>query len=304
MRCSVCKRKAEVYLPHHNLALCREDFVRYFLKRVKKAIDDFKMFSKEDKILLAVSGGKDSLTLWHVLLKLGYNVTGLFIDLGIDNFSENAKKIVEKFSIKNNSNFITIKIEDEFKGDTLPQIVEKIKGVPCKICGKIKRYFFDRIAVKENFDVIATGHNLDDESAFLLGNILNWNMEYLAKQLPSLPEENGFKKKVKPLIYLTEREIAVYAFFNNIEYNEISCPFSKKAKSHFYKESLHQMELSFKGLRIKFFKGFLRNHQVFGKVEKKYKLNECKICGYPTSNEICGVCRIKIKTGIIKGGEV
>ncbi len=300
MRCAICKKKAEVYLPHHNLALCREDFKKYFLKRVKKAIDDFKMFEKGDKILLAVSGGKDSLSLWHALLKLGYDVTGLFIALGIGEFSERARKIVKEFSDKNKTNLITVKLENEFGGNTLPQIVEKTRGIPCKVCGKIKRYYFDRIAVKENFDVIATGHNLDDESAFLLGNILNWNIEYLAKQLPALPEEDGFKKKVKPLIYLTEREIAIYAFFNEINYNELSCPFSKKAKSHFYKESLHQMELSYKGLRIKFFKGFLRNQKIFGKAEKKYSLSPCKICGYPTSSEICGVCKIKINLGLIE----
>ena len=300
MRCAICKKKAEVYLPHHNLALCREDFISFFLKRVKKAIDDFNMFEKEDRILLAVSGGKDSLSLWHALLKLGYNAIGLFIDLGIDKFSKLAREVVEKFSKKNKTNLITVKLENEFGGNTLPQIVERTKAIPCKVCGKIKRYYFDRIASKENFDVIATGHNLDDESAFLLGNVLNWNIEYLAKQLPALPEEDGFKKKVKPLIYLTEREIAIYAFFNEIYYNELNCPFSKKAKSHFYKESLHQMELSFKGLRIKFFKGFLRNQKIFGKVEKNYSLSPCKICGYPTSKEICGVCKIKINLGLIE----
>ncbi len=300
MRCAICKKKAEVYLPHHNLALCREDFIKYFHKRIKKAIEDFKMFSEEDKLLIAVSGGKDSLALWDSLLKMGYKVTGLFIDLGIDEFSRKALSIVQEFSEKRDAKLITINIKDEFGGKTLPEIVEITKGVPCKVCGKIKRYYFDRVALKENFDVLITGHNLDDESAFLLGNIFNWNIEYLAKQMPALPEEDGFKKKAKPLIYLTERETAIYAFFSDIEYNELSCPFSKKAKTHFYKESLHQMELSFKGLRIKFYKGFLRNRKLFEKTEKKYTLKPCKLCGYPTSSEICGVCKIKIKAGLLK----
>ena len=301
MRCAVCKKKAEVYLPHHNLALCREDFIRFFHKRIKKAIDDFKMFSEEDKLLVAVSGGKDSLSLWDSLLKMGYNADGLFIHLGIGDFSKRAFEIVKEFSENRKAELIIINIKDEFGGKTLPELVETTKGVPCKVCGKIKRYFFDRIALKENYDVLLTGHNLDDEAAFLLGNIFNWNIEYLAKQSPALPEEDGFKKKAKPLIYLTEREIAIYSFFNNIKYNELSCPFSKKAKSHLYKESLHQMELSLKGLRIKFYKGFLRNRKLFEKAEKNYTLKPCKICGYPTSSEICGVCKIKIKAEVSEG---
>ena len=53
------------------------------------------MFDKNSKILVAVSGGKDSMSLLDVLKNLGYNVTALYINLGIKGYSNNAKKVVE-----------------------------------------------------------------------------------------------------------------------------------------------------------------------------------------------------------------
>ena len=73
---------------------------------------------------------------------------------------------------------------------------------PCAACGTLKRHYFDRAARDGGFDVLATGHNLDDEAAVLLGNVLHWQTEYLGRQVPVLEERPGFPRKVKPLVRL------------------------------------------------------------------------------------------------------
>jgi hypothetical protein len=81
---------------------------------------------------------------------------------------------------------------------------------PCGACGLSKRHLFNRAAIEHGYDVVATGHNLDDEAAVLLGNVLRWDVGYLGRQHPVLPSAAGFVRKVKPLVRLGERESAAY----------------------------------------------------------------------------------------------
>ena len=93
-------------------------------------------------------------------------------------------------------------------GAGIKELAQLIHRPTCSTCGTIKRYQFNRVAIEQKYDVMATGHNLDDEAARLLGNVLHWQEEYLDKQGPSLPASvAGFAKKVKPLFRLSEREL-------------------------------------------------------------------------------------------------
>ena len=89
MLCKICKskgirKKAVIYLRHHRLALCKEHFIEWFEKQVQKSIREFKMFKREEEVLVAVSGGKDSLSLWLALHRLGYKTYGFHVSLGIE----------------------------------------------------------------------------------------------------------------------------------------------------------------------------------------------------------------------------
>ena len=100
---------------------------------------------------------------------------------------------------------------------------------PCSACGTIKRHYFDAAALDGGFDVLATGHNLDDEAARLLGNVLHWQRDHLARQRPVLPPTHPkFVRKVKPLYLLSEYETAVYAFMRGIDYVVEECPNSRR----------------------------------------------------------------------------
>ncbi len=298
MRCRVCGKKAEIFIKSHHIALCRSDFIEFFKRRVKKALSRWKMCSKDEKILVAVSGGKDSLTAWHVLLQLGYQADGLFIDLGIGENSAKAKEKVISFAEKVGRKLILIDIKEHFAGMGIPDIVRRVKEPACKICGRIKRYFMEKAA--EGYDCIATGHNIDDETAFLLGNILHWKEEFLARQAPVLKEEWGFKRKIKPLVLCSELETAAYAFFMGIDYYDEPCPLAEGATSIFYKKIMNEIENEMPGTKIRFYQGFQERRQLFQKEEEPLPAKPCRICGYPTSAGICAVCRLKIRLGILE----
>ncbi|MDQ1384013.1 MAG: tRNA-5-methyluridine54 2-sulfurtransferase, partial [Actinomycetota bacterium] len=72
MKCGRCRGPAVIEVRRHNAGYCRDCFVRHCEEQVRRAIEHFDMFDPDARILVAVSGGKDSLGLWQLLRELGY----------------------------------------------------------------------------------------------------------------------------------------------------------------------------------------------------------------------------------------
>ncbi len=310
MLCKICKRKGQrkkavVYLRQHRLALCKEHFKGWFERQVEKAVKKYKMFSKNDKLLVAVSGGKDSLALWLALSNLGFKTAGLFIDLGIEGYSEEAKETVKNFSKKLGKPLFIFSLKKEF-GYTLEEIVKRLRRKDaCSVCGTIKRYVMNKAALDFG-GILATGHNLDDESAVLLSNTLRWEVGYLQRQHPVLKESEGFARKVKPLCFLTEKETVSYAILNGIDFLRRGCPLSKGATSRTYKEALAFLEHKMPGTKLRFYREFLKKAQpIFSSADRTEgeKLSPCKNCGMPTTAGVCSVCRILEKVKNAESGQ-
>ncbi len=312
MLCKICKSKgkrtkAVIYLRHHRLALCKEHFVEWFEKQVQKTVKQFKMFSRKEKVAVAVSGGKDSLSLWLALHRLGYETYGIHISLGIEgwNYSEKSLEVCRKFSERIGRPLIVFNLKEEF-GYTIEEIAKGAgRRDVCSVCGTFKRYLMNRIAKEHGFKVLATGHNLDDESALLLSNTMRWEIGYLGRQYPVLPEEGGFVRKVKPFCFLTEKETVSYAILNRIEYMETGCPNAKEATSRVYKQALALLEHKMPGTKLRFYKEFLkRARPIFEKeLKEQLELNECEVCGMPTTAPVCSVCRTLERLKNAEGGE-
>lgn len=297
MYCCRCKREASLYIKSYNSAFCNDCFVYSFLRRLQQTIDKFKMFSANDNILVAVSGGVDSLSLWDALNCLGYNTEGLHINLGIGDYSHLSQKITEDFSHKRNLKLNCINIKDIFKRG-IEEIAKIYKRISCRTCGMIKRYIMNKET--ENYSCLATGHNLDDEAAALFGNIINWQEGFLSRQYPVLEERDTLKRKVKPFIFILEQEIAYYAYIKKIKYIEDECPLSLNSPSSFYKNILNQIELKMPGVKSRFLKGFLER-EYFKNKGFTSSLNKCKICGYLTVAETCNFCRLREKVSQVVG---
>ena len=302
MNCTKCKVKAVIGLPRHNAAFCKPCFNEFVHEQVKRAIKHERMFGPEDRILVAVSGGKDSLALWHILLTEGYRADALYVDLGIPGYSATSRKKVEAFAgtlAKERGASLLVHTVEQEEGAGIKDLATLVNRPTCSACGTIKRYQFNRTAVEHDYDVMATGHNLDDEAARLLGNVLHWQTEYLDKQGPSLPASvEGFAKKVKPLYRLSEREIAAYAVLNRIDYIVEECPMAKGATVLLYKEVLNRLETESPGTKQAFYWGFLeqqaKDRGPAASMEQRDRdlLHPCTACGQPTTAGICSYCKM------------
>ncbi len=294
MRCKICKKDAIICLPSHNLALCEEHFFEFCKKRVEKAIKRYSLFDKDEKILVAISGGKDSLTLAYLLKELGYDIEGYYIDLGIGEYSKASEEKVLKFSETFNITIHIERVKDFFWDLSIPEISYITRRPSCSVCGHIKRYLMNRFGYEHGFSALATGHNLDDEVGVLFGNIINWKMGYLGRQSPILPSsDKKLIKKVKPLVLCGEREIAAFALTYGIDYIEMECPHVKGSTYLYNKSLINKLEEKSPGSKLRFYQGFLQNKHLFK--EEDIDLHPCEVCGYPTTAKVCTFCNIRKK---------
>ena len=217
MKCRKCGERAVINMRHHKLALCKAHYLDWIPEQTQRFIEKYSMFGPSDRLLVAVSGGKDSLGLWDVLSRLGYAADGLYIGLGIDEgtgYSAESQKRCETFAHERGLNLIVVDVA-EVEGATIPiaaSLTARGRGKPCSVCGLTKRHVMNQAARDGGYEVLATGHNLDDEAAVLFGNTLSWSVGYLARQGPVLPAHaDGLVRKVKPFCRLYERESAAYA---------------------------------------------------------------------------------------------
>jgi len=299
MKCRKCGRPAVFNMRQHKLALCEVHYPEWFVAQTQRAIKRYHMFGPDDRVLVAVSGGKDSLALWDVLLQLGYQADGLYIDLGIDGYSVASREKVEQFAAQRpGARFTVVDLKAEY-GETLPQVARRVhrgRGKPCSVCGLIKRHVMNRVTRDGGYDVLATGHNLDDEVAVLFGNVLHWQTGYIARQAPVLPaNREGLARKVKPFCRFYERETGAYALITSIDYIYDECPHAVGATSLRHKGILNQMEEEAPGTKLQFYLGFLRARKAgfFRERAEEVKLRPCSNCGQPTSAPgLCAFCRL------------
>lgn len=290
MKCRRCKAPAVVEVRRHNAAFCRGCFEHHVRAQVERAIEHYDMLGPDDRILVAVSGGKDSLALWDLLLDLGYRADGLYLGLGIGEYSARSGDVVRAFAAERGTRLIEVDLAGEY-GFDVPTAGRKGSRSTCAVCGLSKRYVFNKAARDHGYDVIATGHNLDDEAATLLGNTLRWQTEYIARQFPVLPAEEGFARKVKPLYRLSELETAAYAFLRGIDYVVEECPLVSGNTQLRYKDAMNQLESTSPGTKAQFFLSYLDRAAPLFASQDVARLTACERCGQPTTARFCAFCR-------------
>ena len=298
MKCRVCRGPAVIDVRRHNANFCAEHFLRLCREQVARAIGDHEMLDPGDRVLVAVSGGKDSLAVWDILVELGYRADGLYLGLGIDDYSPESEAFARAFADERGLSLEVVDLPTDY-GYDIRNGACTAKRVPCSACGLSKRHLFDEAARRGGYDAVVTGHNLDDEAAVLLGNVLRWQGEYLARQRPVLPAGDGFPRKVKPLVRLGEREMAAYCVLRGIDYMVEECPMAAGNKHIGYKEALNSIEERSPGTKQAFYFGFLDRavDRFAPDDDERPAIGRCARCGAPAGGEVCAFCHLLERIG-------
>ncbi len=299
-RCVVCRAPAVLEERRHRAAWCTAHLEDHIHHQIRKAIDHppgrphgERMCSYTDRLLIAVSGGKDSLALWDALMTMGYRVDGLYVGLGIGGYSQRSQQVCERFAAERDLHLHVVDLAETY-GYTTPVGASAAGRSTCGVCGLSKRYAFNRVAVEHGYDVVVTGHNLDDEAATLLGNVLRWQDTFLARQHPVLPATGANQvRKIKPLYRLSERETAAYCVVRGIDYVVEECPLVDGNTGQELKAAFDLLEHASPGLKAQFLFGFYERQQrlVDPVAEEQVEVGECTGCGMPTTGRLCAFCR-------------
>ena len=299
MKCTVCRGPAEIRMPRHNTKFCIPHFRQHILRQVKRSIRKYMMFGHSERVLLAVSGGKDSMSLWKILLEHGYQVDGLHINNGFGDFSEQSEEAVRAFADREGAAAHIYRFQD-LTGYPFDTMLRHTHMPACSLCGTAKRYLTNRLALDGGYDVLATGHNLDDETSFLLGNLLHGQTGYLERQYPVLSAEPGLIRKTKPLVRLTDRDMRLYAETEGVPFFGEDCPHGNRAMSHFHKEVMNYINDHSPGTKGSFYFGFVDKLQPIlaeaaeRRSEERGELRYCERCGYKTTRRgKCQLCELK-----------
>jgi tRNA-5-methyluridine54 2-sulfurtransferase len=307
VKCRVCRGPAVIDLRRHNAAFCRDHFLHHCREQVRRAVKEHDMLHSRDRVLVAVSGGKDSLALWDLLTDLGHDPDGLYLGLGIGGYSDRSRAAARSFAKQRDLKLHEVDLADDY-GFDVPSAAAATRRAPCGACGLSKRHVLNELARDHDYNVVATGHNLDDEAAVLLGNILHWETAYLGRQHPVLAAAPGFVRRVKPLVRLGEREMAAYCVLRGIDYILEECPMAAGNRHLAYKEVLNELEDRSPGTKAAFLSGFLdRVHHRFAEEigEERDALQPCVACGSPTTGDVCAFCRLRDRvTGGVVGDRV
>lgn len=285
-KCKICSGNAAFE------ELCKEHFIVQFESKVMKTIKDFDLVRKGQKIAVACSGGKDSVTILHVLNKNFNNVTAIAIDEGISGYRD---KTLEDLNRICSEMKIPLKIYSfkDAAGQTLDQIKTKVNTKPCTPCGIMRRYLLNKAA--KEYDVLVTGHNMDDEVQSLVMNIAKGNMELSARLGPKsgIVEDEGFVSRVKPLYLCTEKETTAYAFLMGFDIKFSECPNSYISYRAKVRDALNDLECKKPGTKKALIHDFL---EILPKLKDKYsisqKLMHCSSCREPSSSGTCNACRL------------
>lgn len=289
MKCRICNKKADIQLRSYNINLCRDCYPKFYERLVERSIKKYKIIKENERILVAVSGGKDSVALAHTLAKLHkflkFNFEIFHINLGLGEYSEKcekaAKELGKKLEIKTN----IVKLTDY--GFAIPEIRVKKR---CHFCGVAKRYLMNRYARENGFDVIATGHTSDDIVKFFFKNWLAGNFEWSEKFLPRI---EGFDSKVvtrvKPLFDRSGDENRLYVKILNLPFVEEKCPFAPKKDK--WKEIVEEIEKRSPGFKRSFVLNLVKYLNT-EKNQEKEKYQYCENCGEIASDKLCAFCKI------------
>jgi uncharacterized protein (TIGR00269 family) len=313
-RCSVCGAPAVYVNRATGQAFCARHFLEYFDRRVRATIRRFRLFRPRERIVVAVSGGKDSLALLHYLVGLsrraapGWEVRALLIDEGIRGYRELTIRRFERVAGELGVEYRIARFRD-YLGYTLDEIVRigRERGLPykpCTYCGVFRRYLMNRVAREMGATVVATGHNLDDIVQTYMMNILGNDWEKVARLGPvSGPSRHPrFVRKVKPFYEVLEKETTLYAILHGLYEGFEECPYAVLGERWEIRRMINRLEEQRPGTKYRLLRSLLSALEILRRagVGEEGEVGTCAICGEPSSHPVCRACMLRLELGILR----
>ena len=294
--CKECNIKP-VYKTLNNKNLCKNCFIKYFEKKVLKTIRNYKLIEDKDEIVVGLSGGKDSTTCAYILnkylKKFGRQLRAIAINEGIVAYRPRTLDDAEKFCKENKIPLKIISLEKEF-GKTLDNYYKKNKKRPCTPCGIFRRYLLNKYARELRATKLATGHNLDDEAQSIFMNQIKGNMALSAKLGPitGVLVHKKFIRRIKPLYFMTEKEVTIYSFLRGFPIKYIECPYFDNTFREQVGKMLNDLEAKYPGTKQSIVNSFIEIMPKLRELYQKEEIGTCKICKEPAARDICKCCEI------------
>ncbi|MHA1685931.1 MAG: TIGR00269 family protein [Candidatus Heimdallarchaeaceae archaeon] len=313
MKCTFCGHNALYVRPYDKLALCAKHFNEQMVRRVQKTITKYKMFGRHDRIAIGVSGGKDSIALLDIMHKIEQDfpdseLVAITIDEGIAGYREEglkyAKLHVERLNVEHH--IFSFKKDFGYELDEIISILgrrgEQREFGACTYCGILRRKVLNYAAKEVNADVLVTAHNLEDEAETILLNIIRGDIGRLLRLNPRPRKiHSSLIPRVKPFRLTPQAEIVMYCIINDLEYQEIPCPYAVEAYRGEVREFIFNTQMKQPMLPFNIVRGLDKLIKLTQNTTKeKSTIKECKICGEATTGEICKACWLKDKIETIK----
>lgn len=272
----------------------KEDFNEKIFTRINRLISDYDLIKEGELIALALSGGKDSVLTLHALKRyqdiLDFDLVAISVDEGIEGYRSHGVE-----SAINNAKELGVElIQKSFKdeeGFDLDDIYENFKSA-CIPCGVFRRNILNKTAYEIGANKIATGHNFDDEIQSFLMSFARGDTIKFSKFGPELDVIHPkLIPRIKPLWNTPEKDVGMWAVLNDIDIHLEECPYSKLSLRAKIKGFLNDAEDQNPGVKNNIMKSFQKILTFDNDINTH--LNECEICGEPTSSLICKSCEIK-----------
>ena len=305
MQCSKCGNPKVIYKREQSgQILCKDCFIESIEKKVIQTVKKEKLLDKGDKVLVALSGGKDSVTTLQILDSFRQrniiDICAVTVDEGIANYRQEGVDIAKRHAERLGIEHKVVSLKEEY-GISLDEIMQRPnhRG-SCTYCGVFRRTIINKAAREMGATKIATGHNLDDEVQAIMMNYLEGNTDNLPKlgaKTESKAEE--FTVKIKPLREIPEREIGLYVVAKELEVHFDSCPYAMQSFRGEVSEVLNQLAEKHPTIKFSTLRGYDKIKNVLKpEMQKDYAHGRCKRCGEPAANELCKACSFLEELGV------